>query len=104
MESRSGTSTGATSGQAAGDPLPPEGPLDTAARAVRVLVTIALLAVVATYVAAQVDFLRRHHPGIMPARYWLPQLRTIWAPGLGLALISAAAAFAVHLWSRRRRD
>jgi hypothetical protein len=69
---------------------------------VRVLATVAVLALAGTYVAAQVDFLRRHEPGIQPVRYWLPQLRTIWGPGLGLALVCAAAAFVLHRWWRRR--
>jgi hypothetical protein len=70
--------------------------------AVRVLATLSLLALVATYVAAQVDFLRRHKPGIPPLKYWLPQARLIWAPGLALALVCAAAAFALHRWGRRK--
>jgi hypothetical protein len=74
----------------------------TSGRAVRVLATIAVLALVGSYVAAQVDFLRRHQPGIAPLRYWLPQARNIWAPGLGLALVSAIVAFALHRWGRRK--
>jgi hypothetical protein len=70
--------------------------------AVRVFATLSLLAVVATYVAAQVDFLRRHEPGITPIKYWLPQVRLIWAPGLALALVCALAAFALHRWKRRQ--
>ncbi len=72
-----------------------------AGRAVRLFATLAVVALVATYVAAQVDFLRRHRPGIAPFKYWLPQARLIWAPGLGLALVCALTAFALHRWKRR---
>ena len=68
--------------------MPGSSPQPPAARtraeqAVRVFASLALLALVGTYVAAQVDFVRRHHPGVTPARYWLPQLSQIWLPGLG---------------------
>jgi hypothetical protein len=69
-------------------------------RAVRVFATLAALALVGSYVAAQIDFIRRHQPGIAPLRYWLPQARTIWAPGLAMALICAGAALALHRWRR----
>ena len=72
-----------------------------AGTAVRLFATLAVLAMVATYVAAQVDFLRRHRPEISPLKYWLPQARLIWAPGLGLALVFAVTAFALHRWRRR---
>jgi hypothetical protein len=61
-----------------------------------VLATLALLALVATFIAAQVDLVQRHVPGITPARYWLPQLRQIWAPGLGAAALLGALAFALQ--------
>ena len=78
------------------------GPTSLGARpAVRLFATLAVLALVATYVAAQVDFLRRHRPEIAPVKYWLPQARLIWAPGLGLALVCALTAFALHRWRRR---
>jgi hypothetical protein len=77
-------------------------PFEAPRRVVRVLATVAVLALVGSFVAAQVDFLRRHEPGILPARYWYPQLRNIWAPGLTLALVCAAAAFALHRWWRRK--
>lgn len=63
---------------------------------VRLFAAASLLAAVGTYVAAQVDFLRRHHPGITPERYFLPQLLQIWLPGLGLALLLGAVAFVLH--------
>ena len=97
---------------ATGGGAPPESPLtptpeptvslNPIGRAVRVLVTIATLALAASYVAAQVDFLRRHEPGIAPMRYWFPQFRSIWGPGLALALVCAAAALVVHRWRRRK--
>jgi hypothetical protein len=79
---------------------PLEPPVD---RRVRVLAGLAVLTVAGTYLAAQVDFLRRHtvgFPPIDPRRYWLPQVTHIWAPGLGAALVLAAAAFVLH---RRNR-
>jgi hypothetical protein len=92
-----------TSEQPAVDRTAPLDRLAPVTRAVRVLATAAVLALTGTYVAAQVDFLRRHDPSIPPARYWLPQLRTIWAPGLALALVCAAAAFVLHRWWARRK-
>ncbi len=83
-------------------PLEPEPETGTAVLAVRVLATLAVLALVGSYVAAQVDFLRRHQPGITPLRYWIPQLRTIWGPGLAVALACGAVAFALHRWWRRK--
>ena len=64
-------------------PLPPPAARTRVEQAVRVFASLALLALVGTYVAAQVDFVRRHHPGVAPARYWLPQLSQIWAAGAG---------------------
>lgn len=69
---------------------------------VRVLAGAAVLCVSGTFVAAQIDYVRRHEYGISPTRYWLPQLTHIWLPGLGAALLLAAAAFALH--RRRRAD
>ena len=31
-----------------------------------------------------------------PAKYWLPQLRQIWLPGLGVAVFWALLAFVLH--------
>jgi hypothetical protein len=70
---------------------------------VRVLAALSVLAVAGTYLAAQVDFLRRHtlgFPPIEPKRYWWPQVTHIWLPGLGAALLLAGAAFVLH---RRNR-
>jgi len=70
---------------------------------VRVLAALSVLAVAATYLAAQIDFLRRHtlgFPPVEPKRYWLPQLTHIWLPGLGAALVLAVAAFVLHRWNR----
>jgi hypothetical protein len=71
-------------------------PTSTAAR---LFASLAVLALAGTWVAAQVDFIRRHtlgSPPIHPMRYWLPQLTQIWLPGLGAALVCAALAFALH--------
>jgi len=62
----------------------------------RTLAALATLSLAATYLAAQIDFVRRHHPGIAPERYWLPQVSHIWLPGLAVTLIFAVAAFALH--------
>ena len=70
---------------------------------VRLLAALAVLTVAGTYLAAQVDFLRRHtlgFPPIEPRRYWWPQVTHIWLPGLGAALLLAAAAFLLHRRSR----
>ena len=72
---------------------------------VRVLAALAVLTVAGTYLAAQIDFLRRHtmgFPPIEPKRYWWPQLTHIWAPGLGAALVLGLAAFVLH--RRNRHD
>ena len=65
------------------------------------LAALALLAVAFTYLAAQVDFVRRHSIGITPERYWRPQLLQIWLPGTGLALVLLVLAFALHRRGRR---
>lgn len=64
--------------------------------AVRVLTALAVLAAAGTYVAAQIDFLRRHFPGITPQRYWAPQATHIWLPGLGATVALAVVAFSLH--------
>jgi len=77
-------------------------PLD---RRVRVLGALSVLTVAGTYLAAQIDFLRRHtlgFPPVEPKRYWWPQFTHIWVPGLGAALVLALAAFVLH--RRNRRD
>jgi hypothetical protein len=71
---------------------------------VRVLGAMSVLTVAGTYLAAQIDFLRRHtlgFPPIEPKRYWLPQLTHIWMPGLGAALVLGLAAFVLHRRNRR---
>jgi hypothetical protein len=57
---------------------------------------LACLAFACTFLAAQIDFVRRHHFGIAPEKYWLPQLFHIWLPGLGLALVLGTLAFVLH--------
>jgi len=81
---------------------PPDARIDVR---VRVLAALAVLTVAGTYLAAQVDFLRRHtmgFPVIEPKKYWWPQFTHIWLPGLGAALLLAGAAFFLH--RRRRAD
>jgi hypothetical protein len=60
-----------------------------------------VLATALTFLAAQIDFVRRNHIGIAPERYWKPQLLRIWLPGLGIALGLAALAFVLHRRGRR---
>lgn len=67
----------------------------------RILMCLAVLAFVGTYVATQVDFLRRHRPGISPAAYLQPQALQILAPGLGLAAAFGIAAVIVTRFRRR---
>jgi hypothetical protein len=67
----------------------------------RALAALAVLAVAFTFLAAQVDFVRRNRIGITPERYWLPQLLQIWLPGLGLALVLLVLAFLLHRRGRR---
>jgi hypothetical protein len=69
-------------------------------RRVRILAALASLSLPGTYLAAQIDFVRRHSPGIAPERYWLPQLTRIWLPGLAATVIFALAAFALHRRAR----
>ena len=70
-------------------------------RSPRVLASVAVLAVALTFLAAQVDFVRRNRIGITPERYWRPQLLQIWLPGLGLALALLVLAFVLHRRGRR---
>jgi hypothetical protein len=67
---------------------------------VRIVATASLLCAVGTIVAAQIDFLRRHQPGMAPERYWVPQLVQIWLPGLGAALLLGVAAFVLERRAR----
>jgi hypothetical protein len=70
-------------------------------RRFRIAAAASALSVAATFLAAQVDFARRHRIGISPERYWKPQLTRIWLPGLATALVLAVIAFVLH---RRDRD
>jgi hypothetical protein len=69
-------------------------------RRVRLLAALATLSLPGTYLAAQIDFVRRHSPGMAPGRYWIPQLTRVWLPGLAATLIFALAAFALHRRAR----
>jgi hypothetical protein len=62
----------------------------------RAAAALAVLVTAGTYVAAQVDYVRRHQPGISPERYLLPQLTHIWLPGLAIAAALAGAAFVLR--------
>lgn len=70
----------------------------TARTGARVAATLAVLAVAATYLAAQIDYVRRHRPGVEPQRYLVPQLTQIWLPGL-----CVAAALSLIAWGCWRR-
>jgi hypothetical protein len=69
-------------------------------RRVRLLAGLATLSLPGTFLAAQIDFLRRHSPGIAPQKYWIPQLARIWLPGLVATLFFALAAFVLHRRAR----
>ena len=69
-------------------------------RRVRLLAALATLSLPGTYLAAQIDFVRRHSPGMAPERYWLIQLTRVWLPGLATTLIFALCAFALHRRAR----
>jgi hypothetical protein len=70
-------------------------------RLARALTALVVLAVALTFLAAQVDFVRRNRIGITAERYWRPQLLQIWLPGLGLALVLLVLAFVLHRRGRR---
>ena len=70
-------------------------------RSPRLLAALAVLAVAFTFLAAQIDFVRRNRIGITPERYWQPQLLRIWLPGIGLALLLLVLAFVLHRRGRR---
>jgi hypothetical protein len=67
----------------------------------RLFATLAVGAVVVTFVAVEVDQVRRHFPGIDPTKYWLPQLQQVTLPGLGAGLLCALIALAFHKLGRR---
>jgi hypothetical protein len=79
----------------------PRGFADLPTLAVRLLATLSVAAFVTTYVATEVDLVRRHFPGIEPAKYWLPQFRQITLPGLGATLLCAVLAYTLHRLRRR---
>ena len=93
--------TGTTVSTTAPVPLPrsptPAGPRWPA----RLFATLSVAAVVGTFVAVEVDQVRRHFPGIDPAKYWLPQLQQVTLPGLGAGLVLGLIAFAFHKLGRR---
>lgn len=64
---------------------------------------LAIGTAVATYLAAQVDFWRRHRPGVAPNIYLAPQLWQIWVPGLAIASGLALVALMSLRAARRRR-
>jgi hypothetical protein len=70
-------------------------------RGPRVLAASAVLTVAFTFLAAQVDFVRRNRIGLTAERYWWPQLLRIWLPGFGLALVLGLLAFVLHRRARR---
>jgi hypothetical protein len=68
---------------------------------VRFFLASAALSLCGTFFFAQIDFFRRHQPGISPEKYWLPQLYRIWAPGLALVFALLLLALALERWGRR---
>jgi hypothetical protein len=68
-------------------------------RGPRIFASLAVLSFAATFLAAQIDFARRHQIGISLERYLWPHLLQIWLPGTG-----ATAAFAVVALILHRRD
>lgn len=66
----------------------------------RIAATAATLTVAGTYVAAQIDYARRHRPGIAPETYLVPQITQVWLPGISAAALFAVVAFVMH---RRQR-
>jgi hypothetical protein len=60
---------------------------------------MAVLAFAGTFLAAQIDFVRRHTMGIPPLdlrKYYLPQLTHIWMPGLAGTLVLGLLAVVLH--------
>lgn len=68
---------------------------------VRLFATLAVAAAVTTYVAVEVDLVRRHFPGVDPIKYWLPQVQQITLPGLGATCLFALLALGLHRLRRR---
>jgi hypothetical protein len=52
---------------------------------IRLLASSAVVALVGTFVATEIDFIRRHRPGVSPEAFLVPQALQILAPGIGLA-------------------
>ncbi len=71
-------------------------------RAGRVAAALSLLAAVGTYLAAQIDFYRRHRPGIEPLSYWRPQLMQVLLPGVAATALLAMVAFVLCRRKARR--
>lgn len=67
--------------------------------AARLLASLAVVVFAATFVATQIDFVRRHRPGIAPEVYLRPQALQVLAPGLSLGV---ALAFSAWLVARRQ--
>lgn len=81
---------------------PARAPRRAVSIAARVCAATAVLSAAGTYLAVQIDFVRRHtvgFPAMPPSRYWVPQIEQIWAPGLGATFFFAGIAFLLH---RRR--
>jgi H+/Cl- antiporter ClcA len=74
----------------------------TPAKSVRLLATLGVWVLVATFLLAQIDLWRRHRPGLSPLRYLWPQATQIWLPGLCTALLLAIAAVVLHRRQRTR--
>lgn len=67
----------------------------------RWLAALSVLALAGSYLAAQIDYLRRHEPGVSPSRYLLPQLTRIWIPGVAAALVLGIIALVMHRRARK---
>jgi len=62
----------------------------------RIFASLAALSFAATFLAAQIDFARRHHIGISTQRYLWPQVLQIWLPGLATTAVLAMVALILH--------
>jgi len=82
-------------------PLPNSSPRSTP-RLSRVFWALTTLTFAGTFVFSQIDYLRRHQPGLDPTKYWMPQLIHIWIPGTLAATICLILAFVLE--RRARHD